>query len=221
MSEIEHKRMMVVAEIKADAEGVVEGYGAVFNNIDSYDDVVAPGAFARTLAEAQEQRRLPAMLWQHDPEEPIGVWTEMREDARGLLVRGRLANTQRGREALELIKMGALTGLSIGYNTVRSEMNDATGIRTLRDLDLWEVSPVTFPANSAARITGAKNISTERDFEKFLRAHGFSRSDAEQITSKGFKGSRGEPVPDSDVKQGEPANDELLSDLRSALERLA
>jgi HK97 family phage prohead protease len=221
MSDIEHKRMMVVAEIKADAEGIVEGYGSVFNNVDSYDDVVAPGAFARTLGVATEQRRLPAMLWQHDPEEPIGVWTEMREDARGLFVRGRLANTQRGREALELIKMGALTGLSIGYNTVRSEINELSGIRTLLDVDLWEVSPVTFPANSAARITGAKNITTEREFEKFLRAHGFSRSDAEQITSKGFKGSQGEPVPTSDVKQGEPVNDELLSDLQSALERLA
>ena len=222
MSEIEKKRMRVVAEIKADAQGTVEGYGSVFNNIDSYDDVVAPGAFTRTLAMANDQRRLPAMLWQHNAEEPIGIWTEMREDARGLFVRGKLADTQRGRDALELMKLGALTGLSIGYNTVRSEFNDATGVSTLLDLELWEVSPVTFPANSAARITDAKNISTERDFEKFLRANGFSRSDAEQITSKGFfKGSQGEPVPDSDVKQGEPVNDELLFELRSALERLA
>lgn len=220
MAEIEHKRMMVVAEIKAVADGTVEGYGSVFNNVDAYDDVVAPGCFKRTLLECEEQKRLPAMLWQHDPEEPIGVWTDMREDARGLYVKGTLANTQRGREALELIKLGALTGLSIGYNTVKSSFDERTGIRTLLDVDLWEVSPVTFPANTAARITAAKSIKTERDFERFLRDNGFSRSEAALITSKGFKGSQGEPVPDSIETQGEPVESEFVAELAALLARL-
>ncbi len=214
--------MLVVAEFKADSEGSIEGYGAVFGNIDAYDDVVAPGAFKRTLEECEERKRLPAMLWQHDPDEPIGLWTEMREDSRGLLVKGMLAKTQRGREALELIKMGALSGLSIGYNPVRAMFDEKTGVRTLLDIELWEVSPVTFPANAAARITSAKNIRTERDFERFLRTHGFSRKDAELITAKGFcKGSQGEPVPDVIATQGEPVADEwLITELRAALQRV-
>lgn len=221
---MEHKTRLVVAELKADAEGAIEGYGSIFGNVDAYDDVVAPGAFQRTLEDYRDKKRLPAMLWQHNPEEPIGLWTEMREDAKGLFVKGTLAKTQRGREALELIRLGALSGLSIGYQTLKSSFDEKSGIRTLLDVELWEVSPVTFPANTAARITGAKSIKTERDFERFLRDHGFSRSEAEQITAKGFfKGSQGEPVPDPAIAQGEPVVTEewIVKELRAAIERLA
>lgn len=214
MSEIERKTMMVVCEFKADGEGIIEGYGSVFSNVDAYGDVVAPGAFKRTLEECLQQKRMPAMLWQHDQEEPIGVWTSMSEDMRGLYVKGQLAQTQRGREALELIRLGALSGLSIGYSTVKSSFDERTGIRTLMDVNLWEVSPVTFPANTAARITSAKSIKTEREFEMFLRENGFSRMDAEQITAKGFRGSQGEPVPQSSGSQGEPV---LGDDIRMQL----
>jgi uncharacterized protein len=221
---MEKKTRLVVAEFKADAEGAIEGYGSIFGNVDAYDDVVARGAFQRTLAEYGDKKRLPAMLWQHNPDEPIGLWTEMREDDQGLYVKGTLAKTQRGREALELIRMGALSGLSIGYQTMRSAYDEKSGIRTLLDVELWEVSPVTFPANAAARITGAKSIKTERDFERFLREHGFSRKEAEQITAKGFfKGPQGEPVVDLDVTQGEPEVTEewLVKELRATLAKLA
>lgn len=182
---METKQMRVLAEIKASAEGVIEGYGSVFGNIDSYGDIVVAGAFAETL----KRDRRPAMLWQHNPDEPIGVWHEMREDKRGLVVKGQLAlGTQRGREALELIKMDALDGLSIGYSTVKSSFDEQSGVRSLLQLDLWEVSPVTFPANEAARITSAKSadIKTIRDFEGFLRDAGFSRTDAKRIALHGF-----------------------------------
>lgn len=213
---MEKKQLRVFAEIKASAEGTIEGYGSVFGNVDSYGDIVVAGAFDRTLAEAKDAGRLPAMLWQHNPDEPIGVWTEMRQDKKGLVVKGRLADTQRGREALELIKMGALSGLSIGYSTIKSTFDEQTGIRSLLDLDLWEVSPVTFPANGAARITSAKSISTERDFEAFLREQGFSRSEAERITLHGFKAKQGDPADADSGVQGEPADSELLTLIEAA-----
>lgn len=221
---MEMKQMRVAAEIKATSEGVIEGYGSVFGNVDSYGDIVVAGAFDQTLVEAKDQSRLPAMLWQHNPDEPIGVWTEMRQDKRGLIVKGTLAmTTQRGREAFELIKMGALSGLSIGYSTVKSSFDEQTGVRSLLQLDLWEVSPVTFPANGAARITGAKaaGISTERDFEAFLRDSGFSRSEAERITLAGFKAKQGEPAEADSTTQGEPVDVELLTLIEAAKAALA
>ena len=193
------KQLRVAAEIKASAEGVIEGYGSVFGNLDSYGDIVVAGAFEATL---KASARMPAMLWQHDPDEPIGVWTEMREDARGLVVKGQLAlGTQRGREALELIRMGALSGLSIGYRTVKSSYDEQSGVRSLLELELWEVSPVTFPANEAARITSAKSaeITNIRDFERFLRDAGFSRTDAKRIASHGFDESLRDAANESDA----------------------
>jgi HK97 family phage prohead protease len=213
---METKRFNVAAEIKAvDDSGVIEGYGSVFGNLDSYSDIVAPGAFAKSLEEAKASGRMPAMLWQHNPDEPIGVWTSMREDAKGLYVKGQLADTQRGREALALIKMGALTGLSIGYSTVRSEFDNNADVRFLTDVDLWEVSPVTFPANDRARITAAKSadIKTRRDFEGFLRDAGFSRADAKRIASHGFEADQ----RDAD----DASNDDLLKVIEAARTALA
>lgn len=207
------KSLTVVASIKAAAEsGIIEGYGSVWDVVDSYGDKVVPGAFERTLKEARATGRMPAMLWQHDPSAPIGVWQEMNEDKTGLHVRGKLADTQRGREAYELVKLGALTGLSIGYMVKGYSYDDRSGITTLTDLDLWEVSPVTFPANTEARITGVKaadQIQSVRDFEQFLRDAGFSRKDAERIAAYGFKAQQGEPAASS-AKQGEPATRELV-----------
>lgn len=200
---MEIKELRIAAEIKAvDDSGTIEGYGSIFGNVDSYGDVVAKGAFTRTLEVASNTKRMPAMLWQHNADEPIGVWTMMREDAKGLFVKGRLADTQRGREALELIKMGALSGLSIGYSTVESEFDDETDTRLLTDVNLWEVSPVTFPANDKARITVAKSadIKTRRDFEGFLRDAGFSRTAAKQIASHGFDSSQRDVDDESDLE---------------------
>lgn len=171
-------------DVKAIGEdGTFEGYGSVFGNVDSYKEIVAPGAFADSLKSLKEQSKMPSLLWQHRSGEPIGVYTDMHEDNVGLYVKGRLAlKTVRGAEAHELLKMKALSGLSIGFMTREDVYDKLTGIRTLNKIDLWEVSLVTFPANDAARISAVKNIESIEslaDAETFLReSGGLSKSEA-------------------------------------------
>jgi HK97 family phage prohead protease len=138
--------------------GVVEGYASVFGVRDQGGDVVQGGAYAASLARLAAAGRRVKMLWQHDPAQPIGVWDEVREDARGLWVRGRILDAvTQGREALALMAAGAIDGLSIGYRTVRAE-RDGKGQRLLNEIDLWEVSLVTFPMLPEAR-AAAKDAS--------------------------------------------------------------
>lgn len=202
-------RRAAQCKFKVDVEGVdggFEGYGSVFNVLDSYSDIVAPGAFTRTLSEARAKGRLPALLWQHDATRPIGVYEDMREDGTGLLVRGRLAlQTPDGASAYELMKMGALSGLSIGFITRNAQIDRATGVRTVTDVELLEVSPVTFPANDAARITGVKaadgTLPTEREFERWLRREaGFTEAEAKTIIAKGFRQVQREAAAADDVR---------------------
>ncbi|MGH0001313.1 HK97 family phage prohead protease [Pseudovibrio ascidiaceicola] len=170
-------------------DGSFEGYGSVFGVEDSYSEVVAPGAFRASLAAHKKEGTLPAMLWQHDPGKPIGVYEEMREDEKGLLVKGRLSlDTQHGKEAYALLKVGALNGLSIGFRPVKSSFDEDTRIRTLKEIDLWEVSLVTFPANGQARIEGVKSLeeisglNTLREIEQHLREEGgYSNSSAKAL----------------------------------------
>ena len=134
---------------------VIEGYASLFGDLDRGGDIVAPGAYAASLKRLAAEGRQVKMLWQHDPAQPIGVWDEVREDARGLWVKGRLLpEVARGREAAALLAEGAIDGLSIGYRAVRAE-RDGQGRRRLHEIDLWEVSLVTFPMQGEARI-GAK-----------------------------------------------------------------
>ena len=126
----------------------IAGYASLFGAEDQGGDVVAPGAFTAALAAG----RRVAMLWQHDPREPIGLWDEVVEDGRGLRVKGRLLpEVARAREAAVLLRAGAIDGLSIGYRTVRAE-RDGKGRRVLREVELWEVSLVTFPMLGEARV---------------------------------------------------------------------
>lgn len=145
-------------QVKALAgDGVFSGYASVFNTLDQQNEIVATGAFQRTLRMAAAQNRTPAMLWMHDPTIPIGLWLSVREDQNGLAVEGRLAlRTQKGCEAYELMKIGALTGLSIGYRVISSRVDAKRKARVLTDVDLFEISLVTFPANEAARIDDVK-----------------------------------------------------------------
>jgi len=129
----------------------LEGYASLFGVADRGGDVVLPGAYAASLARMAAAGGRVRMLWQHDPAQPIGVWDEVREDARGLWVKGRLlTELERGREAAALLAAGALDGLSIGYRTVRAER--AKGRRLLAEVELWEVSLVTFPMLPQARV---------------------------------------------------------------------
>lgn len=177
-------------EVKAvNDDGTFEGYGSVFGVVDSYKEIVAQGAFSESLAALKSQSRMPALLWQHRSGEPIGVYTEMLEDHIGLHVKGRLAlKTARGAEAHELLRMKALSGLSIGFITREDSYDKVAGIRTLKKVDLWEVSLVTFPANDAARISAVKTIETIEslaDAESYLRdAGGLSRAQATALVGR-------------------------------------
>lgn len=177
-------------QIKATGDdGTVEGYGSVFGVRDNYDDVIASGAFAASLKAHKAAGTMPAMLWQHDSCEPIGVWTAMVEDAKGLRISGQLAlETVRGKEAHALLKLGALNGLSIGFVSKQWAYDRETEVRTLTEIDLWEVSLVTFPANQKARVTNVKastdEVNAPKDAERILREAGFSKADATALVSR-------------------------------------
>jgi len=160
-----------------DAAGVFEGYASLFDVVDLGGDVVAPGAFAASL------RRTGAggvrMLWQHEQDQPIGAWLSLGEDARGLKARGRInLEVARGREAYALLAQGAIDGLSIGYRTRRAAKDARTSARRLLELDLVEISIVTFPMLPQARVSAvaAKGAQNWR-----AAAHRFERALARQI----------------------------------------
>lgn len=135
----------------------IEGYASVFGVADQGGDVVEPGAYAVSLAALAAAGRRVKFLWQHDPAQPIGVWEEVAEDARGLYVRGRLLpEVAKGREAAALLAAGAVDGLSIGYRTRRAAKGEGGG-RLLRELELWEVSLVTFPMLPEARVAAKRD----------------------------------------------------------------
>lgn len=163
-------------ELKADG-ATVEGYGARFGNADGYGDVIDPGAFKASLG-----MRKPKMLREHDPRQVVGVWDAVEEDAKGLRVKGRFADTPLAQETRALVAMGALDGLSIGYRTIKSEARG--NLRALKELDLWEVSFVTFPANDQARVDAAKALADgdatpiKKIVEKAARDAGFSAREA-------------------------------------------
>lgn len=179
--------------------GEFAGYGAVFGNVDAYGDVIREGAFHATLADWKQTGKLPPMLLQHGgmgltdgDQMPIGKWTKMAEDSRGLYAEGKLINldTERGKTVYGALKEGVLDGLSIGYRTKdftpRSKPEDPR--RVLKAVDLVELSVVTFPANGKARISSVKSavdMTSEdfRDLEATLRTKGLSRADAVKAVS--------------------------------------
>ncbi|KKB82729.1 peptidase U35 [Devosia limi DSM 17137] len=142
--------------IPIDADGRFSGYASLFNRLDSGGDIVMPGAFARSLAKRRDRIR---MLFQHDPKEPVGIWEAIGEDGQGLFVAGRLLPGVPRADALRtLIENRAIDGLSIGFRTVRATRE--AGSRKLWQLDLFEVSIVTFPMMEDARIAASANHST-------------------------------------------------------------
>jgi len=168
-----------------------EGYASVYDVIDAFGDIVERGAFTNTLSASERSGIMPAMLWQHDTTQPIGVWTTIKSDQYGLRVAGQLADTTLGNEAYTLMKLGALSGLSIGYSVVLAEYDRERDARLLKEISLWEVSPVTFPANKDARISEVKSTdSGYRGLERILREAGFSRSESKVIASRGLSGLR-------------------------------
>lgn len=189
-----------VDEIKAakSEDGSMEfsGYGAYFNNVDSYGDIIVPGAFKNAVAYAKRTGDYPAMMIQHGAEgyTPVGVFTKMVEDEKGLYVEGKLADTEKGREYYTLMKMEprpAIKGMSIGYFTKKAEYPTEDNkksfpkgcYRKILDVELVEISLVTVPANKKATVTGVKSEFIVRDAEKALKEAGYSSSEAKTIIS--------------------------------------
>lgn len=194
-------------------DGTFDGYGSVWDVVDSYQEVVARGAFTESLAELAKKGRPVPVLWQHRSSEPIGAWTELVEDDHGLAGKAELliADVAQAKEAHALLKRCIVTGLSIGYWVRESSYDEKTGIRTLTKLDLVEISLVTFPANDDARVDAVKfklahgELPTDREFEKFLREAGFSKTRAAGLVGNGLgelrrRESERDPTMDTALK---------------------
>lgn len=200
-----HKNFAFKADSVAD-DGTFTGYGSVFGNVDSYGEIVMPGAFSKSLKDIRDGGDPLPMLWNHKSDEPIGGYTSLEEDARGLKVSGfiMIDDVARAREIHALMKRRVIKGLSIGYYVDEDSKDAKTGSRLLHKLDLREISPVTFPANVEAEIESVKsaiteiltkgNLPTVKQFEELLREVGFSKSQAAVVANGGLsKLSRGEP----------------------------
>lgn len=181
---------------KVQLDGLFSGYASLFDKVDLGNDMIMRGAFKRSLATRQ-----PAdikMLYQHDPNMPIGVWLTIEEDRQGLRVKGRIASKlPRAQEVLELIRCGAIDGLSIGFKTIRARKDPIEKCRKILEADLWEISIVTFPMQQGAKVDDVPNgkclrITEEtrpslREFERWLmRDAGLSRRDARVVIHKGY-----------------------------------
>jgi len=204
-------------------ENEFAGYAAVFGNVDSYGDIIQRGAFAATLPSFLESGIL---CWQHQLRQPIGKPVAAYEDEKGLFIRGKISDTQQGRDALTLIRDQVVRRLSIGYETegyqslseqqARQILGDAgfekardelprwvDGLRLLTQIKLYEVSPVSIAANDQADILGVKSgprmPETEREFERFLREVGFSRKQATALTAGGWKALQRDAGSEADI----------------------
>lgn len=200
-------------ELKAvDEAGVFTGYVSVFGNVDNGGDIVAQGAFAQTLEVWKAKGALPPVLWQHRSGEPLGPFLEMREDSVGLWVKGQLLvnDVPRAKEARALLQAKAIQGMSIGYVTRDDSYDRVSGVRTLKKVDLWEGSIVTFPMNAAAGVSTVKSIDALEslaDVERLLREHSFSKAEATALVSR--------------VKSfGHRSDSDELGDLASGLQAL-
>jgi hypothetical protein len=196
---MEHKTISF--EIKAlDGDGrTLEGFCAAFGNIDQVGDVIHPGAFRKTLTERGGRIKF---LWQHDPTEPIGRLVEAREDTGGLYVKAIISDTQRGRDAIALLKDGAIGEMSIGYDAVKggtdySKTPEGKSVRNLREIKLYEFSLVTFPANEAAVVTALKDVDPG------------DPGDADE-------GEESEPDAEPEIKAGRTISRATAAELRAA-----
>jgi uncharacterized protein len=206
--------LTIPLEVKQLSSGEFEGYGSIFGNVDLGGDIVVPGAFQKSIDQHRKAGRLPQMFWMHNPEKVPGKWLDMSEDSKGLHVRGVFAETQLGDEIRTLMKMDAVRGLSIGYSTVKRDY-DKAGNRLLKELDLWEVSPVSLAMNPLAEVTHVKSqlsaageyVPTPREFERILREVGCSHSVSKRIVSKMFEGEEARDEPAAEIITSEPRDE--------------
>ena len=206
-----------IKDVHDEEKGIIEGHGSIFGLKDFHNEIVDKGAFKKSL-----RKRNPAMLLQHDGRDVLGLWTVAKEDETGLFLRGQLnMNVQKSRDTFFLAKQGALTGLSIGFFTVTDKLVD--NVRHITEVNLLEVSLVTFPANELAKVSGVKSDfpSTEREFEKALREKmGYGREQSKVITSKGFKGFQAMQRDADSLDLEQRDADKILNQLNSLTQSL-
>ena len=202
---LQREKKAMPAPLSGVAEnGLFEGYACLFGKEDLGRDIIRPGAFAKSLTRRGTDG--VKLLYQHDPAQPVGQWLSINEDGKGLFVRGQLAlEVARAREILSMMKAGILDGLSIGFRTILGHTDQQSGIRQLVELDLWEISIVTFPMQPDARISSVKTcldaatvanrqappISKRILERKLMQDAGLSRSQARALLAQGYPGLLG------------------------------
>ena len=221
------KKVFTIENLKLydDEERKFEGYASTFGNEDRVGDIVEPGAFTKSLSQHKNEGTMPSMLLHHDMKRPIGKWTSIVEDGKGLRVTGTLTKGVRDAdEAYALLKDGALNSMSIGYIPTKEEYDRKTGANLLQELKLHEISLVTIPANRMATVTAVKDADGElnvREIERALREAGLSRREAKALLAEGYKALT--PQEDA-VEESEPERDakadERQQRLKSMLDKL-
>ena len=215
---LEVKHAFLDLELKEEeVGGVFVGYGSTFGNKDQGNDIVVAGAFANAVKMHKSGKRKVKLLYQHDMKMPIGVIDEMREDDKGLYMKGRLLVGQgvaKADEAYALMKNGAIDGLSIGYRIQDSDIT-RSGVRKIKQADLLEVSVVTFPMNERATVASIKSEPeiTARAVERILREEGYSRNAAKAIANGGVKSLS---IDECDAQKSDEVNS-LLTDISKQL----
>lgn len=208
---MEQKRIPL--QIKSLNDREFAGYGSIFGNVDMGGDIVAEGAFTKSLKRYQKEGSLPLMFWAHDPAQVPGMWTEMGEDSKGLYVKGTLADTQLGNEVRTLLGMKAVRGLSIGFSISPGGVEYDDDVRVIKNAELWEVSVVSLPMNPRATVTHAKTrlsaageyvptaqelSAVKRELESWFRSRGFSKAAAVAYASMAFRDDGATPEEQAD-----------------------
>lgn len=191
--------------------GGFKGYASTFGNVDHHNDIVTADAFANTMKRFKKEGAMP-LLWQHKTDMPVGVIKKITQDEKGIIVEGEFVDTQLGRDARTNLKARSIRKMSIGCIIKKATYDEKKGTRYIDELDLHEVSLVTFPANEQAGILAVKKAlpQTIRDFEAFLREKGFSKKEATAIALHGFNQRDAEGEAQEVKRDVSPLRDELL-----------
>lgn len=240
------KDLSVKFEIKADHEDddfvFIKGIASSFGNTDRTGDIIEPGAFKKTIKLMKSGERKVAFLNQHRMDQPIGVVDTLKEVGLTMVFEGRLARENSiVKDMLPLLKMGALHSVSIGFNIVESEM-DEDGIRTIKEVDLWELSIVTIPANEKAKITSVKNdeenpvdkdekiidaekaesIGTKKEYEQMLKYTGmFTKKATMYLASKFTENSKRSDSAEGDKKRSDSvSNEDVVKSMQDFIDSL-